>query len=425
MIRAALGAVDAGRLVERALGKSAAFPPDRPLTLIAAGKAASAMAAAAVAFEGVRVADGVVIAPGDAGDQKSPTAATVGERLRMICGGHPIPTSGSEQGGRHAIALAESTPPAGHLLVLLSGGASSLMAVPAAGVSLDDKQRTTDRLLRAGANIHELNTVRKHLSAVKGGWLAAASKAPSWTLAISDVVGDDPSVIGSGPTVADRSTYHDALDVVQRFGGPGVFPAAVVARLASGARGDAQETPKPGDGRLAAAEVSVIGTRFDAMRGAADAARALGYAPLLIEAPVLGEARDAAAEHLRAIERRAAGASRPLSIISSGETTVRVAGPGRGGRNQEFALAAAELMPPLGRCAAASVGTDGIDGPTDAAGAIVDSSTIERAAAARLPHPSTFLRDNNAYRFFEPLGDLIQTGPTGTNVGDLQIFLLA
>jgi glycerate 2-kinase len=345
--------------------------------------------------------------------------------FEVIAGGHPVPTIGSERAGRRALEVAGSLQADETLVVLLSGGASALMAVPAAGVALDDKRATTDRLLRAGADIHALNTVRKHLSAIKGGWLAARAPGACRAFAISDVVGDDLSVIASGPTVADSSTFADAVDVLRRFGEERAYPRAVVARLANGARGDVPETPKPGDPRLARAGSAVIGGRREAMDGAVREAETLGYHVLRIDDPVVGEARIAAPSHLRGVVARAAGVARPACIVSSGETTVRVVGDGKGGRNQEFALAAAAPLAALGgAAAAASAGTDGVDGPTDAAGAIVDATTVERARAAGLS-PETFLDHNNAYAFFAALGDLILTGPTDTNVGDLQIILLA
>jgi hydroxypyruvate reductase len=301
-----------------------------------------------------------------------------------------------------------------------------MMAVPAEGMTLDDKCRTTDRLLKSGADIHDLNTVRKHISAIKGGWLAARAQVPCRTFAISDVVGDDLSVIASGPTVADPTTFEDALGVLRQFGGLDAYPASVVAHLASGRDNAVPETPKPRDRRLAKAFSTVIGGRRDAMNGAVRAAESYGYHVVRIDEPVVGEARTAAVDHLRAAVARVAGAGRPACIVSSGETTVHVTGGGRGGRNQEFALAAAEPLALLGMPAiVASVGTDGIDGPTDAAGAFADSTTAERARAAGVDTPAHHLADNNAYPFFAALGDLIRTGPTHTNVGDLQVILVA
>ena len=373
------------------------------------------MARAALGVLGSRVRSGLVV-----GVESCPMPPP----LEGVAGNHPIPSQASEDAGRRALAIARAVGPDEELLVLLSGGASALMAAPAEGITLDSKSQTTDTLLRAGADIHALNTVRKHVSRIKGGWLAACSPGRCRTLAVSDVVGDDLSVIASGPTVPDHTTFADALDVLRRFGGVDAFPPPVVSHLTQGAAGRRPETPKPGDPRLARAESTVIGGRRDAMIGAADFARARGYGVVVLDAPVVGEAREAARSHLQEVATRARSAGRPLCVVSSGETTVRVSGSGRGGRNQEFALAAADLLLPLGTAVGASIGTDGIDGPTDAAGAVADSTTLTRARAAGL-QPSHFLRDNDAYSFFAALGDLIQTGPTGTNVGDLQIFLVA
>jgi len=375
------------------------------------------MAAAAAGVLGSQIAAGLVIAPAD---------TSVPAPFELIVGGHPTPTAGSERAGRRALELAASCPADAHLLVLISGGASAMMAVPADGVTLEDKRQTTDRLLRAGADIHALNTVRKHLSAIKGGRLAAATPAPCTTLAISDVVGDDLSVIASGPTVPDETSFADALDVLARFGGVEAFPAAVIARLEAGARGATAETPKPGDARLERSSASVIGGRREAMAGAAAAAEARGYHVIRIDDPVIGDARSSAVSHLRVAMALAASAPRPACIVSSGETTVHVTGRGRGGRNQEFALALVGALASVGTPAVfASAGTDGVDGPTDAAGAVADSTTVARARAAGLAHASDYLDDNNAYAYFAALGDLIHTGPTGTNVGDLQVMLIA
>jgi glycerate 2-kinase len=383
--------------------------------VIAAGKAAPAMASAAARHFGPAMRAGLIVAP----------AADPVPGFDVVAGGHPLPTGESEAAGRRALALAASTAAAETLLVLISGGASALMAVPADGVALADKRAATSQLLRAGADITALNTVRKHLSAIKGGWLAAGARAACRTLVVSDVVGDDLSVIASGPTVADASTYADALAVVRRYGGEDAYPPAAIARLRRGAQGDVAETPKPGDPRLERSRTTVVGSRRDAMGGAAAAADALGYHVVRIDDPLVGEARVAAPSHLRATMARAAGVGRPACIVSSGETTVHVVGRGRGGRNQEFALAAAvELAHVDAAAALASVGTDGIDGPTDAAGAIADRSTLARAAGAGLPADRA-LADNNAYACLDAIGDLVHTGPTGTNVGDLQVILLA
>jgi hydroxypyruvate reductase len=340
-----------------------------------------------------------------------------------MTGAHPTPSAASEEAGRRALEFARSGRPDETLLVLLSGGASSLMAVPADGVTLADKARTAELLMRGGASIDELNAVRKHLSAIKGGRLALETRARVSTLAISDVVGDHLSVIGSGPTVGDPSTFADALKALTDRVGLDKCPATVVARLKAGQDGRLPETMKPDDPRLARGEARVIGGRHDAMRGAADEAAKRGYAVRISQPPVQGEARVAA--RARMAEAASTDYERPACLISSGETTVTVRGTGRGGRNQEFALAAADLIARLPAPAAlGSIGTDGVDGPTDAAGALVDSSSSGRAREAHLV-PAAFLDNNDAYAFFERLGDLIHTGPTGTNVGDLQIILLA
>ena len=402
---------------------NALAPPNRVRDLrtvwvIAAGKAAPGMSEGALRCLGDRVAGGVVIAP----PGLSPSSSV----LENVIGGHPIPTTASEVAGRRALAFAEAARPDDTVLVLLSGGASALMAVPADGVTLADKQQTTSVLLKGGADIHALNTVRKHLSAVKGGRLGvAAAHATVRTLVISDVVGDDLSVIASGPTVADATTFDDVMEVLRRFGGEKAFPAAVVSRVQRGAAGRIAETPKPHDVRLARISAEVIGSRWNAMTGAGVAARSLGYEVVQIDDPVVGEARTAGPALVNLARSRVAARRGPVCVVSSGETTVRVTGKGRGGRNQELALAAIDRLGSFNRgVSMASVGTDGVDGPTTAAGAIVDSSSAIRAQRAGLS-PSLFLEDNDAYACFDLLGDLIHTGPTGTNVGDLQVILLA
>jgi len=301
------------------------------------------------------------------------------------------------------------------------------MALPAEGLTLADKQVTSKRLLELGAEIHQLNAVRKHVSGIKGGWLAAANAGSTLTLALSDVVGDDVSSIGSGPTVPDPTTFDEALAVLDEHGGRDRYPAPVVERLMRGAAGDVAETPKPGDRRLARSSARVIGGGWTAVAGARAAAASLGYTVHVVEHPVVGEARTAAHELLHTAARLVRmHPSTPLCIVSAGETTVRTSGSGKGGRNQECALAMARGLDAVGpSVVAASVGTDGIDGPTDAAGAVVDSTTLARAEAADIGPPERYLEEHNSYVFFDELGDLIRTGPTGTNVGDLQVILVS
>jgi glycerate 2-kinase len=412
--------VDAGALVTRALAEPSlvtVLSSAHTVDVIAAGKAAAPMLHAFAASAPRRARTLLGIGPGD-----SPVPGGV----EWVDAGHPVPTDGSVRGARRALDVAARTGPDDVLLVLLSGGGSALMALPAPGLTLEDKQDAVRRLLESGADIYELNTVRKHLSAIKGGLLAAAAPGRTRTLVVSDVVGDDLSVIASGPTVADGSTFEQALAVLDRRGGRAAFPETVVARLEAGLARTVPDTPAPGDARLARAAATVIGPQRGALDDAARAARERGFTVVVLEEPVTGEAREAAAAHVRRVASRVRGVDRPVCVLSSGETTVTVRGRGKGGRNQEFACAAAAHLLQLGpRVVLGSLGTDGIDGPTDAAGAAVDSTTLERAAAAGLPPPETFLLENDTYAYFDALGDLIRTGPTRTNVGDLQITLIA
>jgi len=390
--------------------------------VVAAGKAAAPMADAFVRTYQSRVRD-----------------------LLVAHGSHPVPDAASVDAGVRALALARDAKAKGEtLVVLLSGGASAMMAAPAAGLSLDDKAALTQWMLRSGLPIASINAIRKHVSAIKGGQLAAAAGA-SITYAISDVhspIEDDPAVIGSGPTVADPSTFGDALAALTGIGpasdrGPtGVEPGSnrgqttlaplgVVQYLQRGLRGEVAETPKPGDPRLTGASFVLAGSRRDAMDGAAREAARLGYVVERLAAPTLGHAATAGRAFVEEAQARARRNGRPTCVIASGETTVRLTGKtGVGGRNQELALAAALAMARSGDVALASFGTDGIDGPTGAAGAIVDSSTIPRAQAAGLDASAALAR-HDSHSFFHALGDLIVTGPTATNVGDLQVFLSA
>jgi glycerate-2-kinase len=414
IVGAGIAGVEPGRLVVRALEGDDGIRGTETVRVLCAGKASAAMAAAAAHMLGRRIASGLIVSP-ESIDPPAP--------FEMIAGGHPLPTVESERAGRRALALAESVKPGERLLCLLSGGASALMAVPASGVSLEDKKATTAVLLRAGADITVLNCVRKHLSGIKGGGLARRSVAGCHTLAVSDVVGDDLAVIGSGPGVPDASRYADAISALREFGGLAAYPAAVVERLRAGERGDVPETLKPSDARAARATAAVIGSRRDAMDAASAAARRLGYDVVRVDRPIVGEARRAGIDYVREVSERIASPDARVCIVSSGETTVRVTGTGRGGRNQEFALAAAGELAGFGPgVVLASVGTDGIDGPTDAAGAVADGGTIERARRLGLD-PVDALHRNDSYPFFEALGDLVVTGRTGTNVGDLQILL--
>ncbi len=417
-MRAAIDGVDAGGLVRRALADADVIAPLQraaAVDVIAAGKASAVMLNAFAASTAVPLRRMLGIGPAQ------PVLVPAGAVWQDA--GHPLPNDGSVAGATRAIEIARTVSAKDLLVVLLSGGGSALMTLPAPGISLAEKQLTARTLMEHSADIYELNTVRKHLSAIKGGQLAAATRGSVLTLAVSDVVGDDLSVIASGPTVADESTFAQALEILRVRGGLAAYPAAVVERLRQGAAGAQPETPASGDARLARSTARVIGPQRGAIEGAESAARRLGYHVHIVPEPVTGEARESAVAHVERVAASARSMPRPLCVISAGETTVTVRGRGKGGRNQEFALALAPVLRTLGdHVAATSIGTDGIDGPTDAAGAIVDSLTLTRAQAAGLT-PGDFLNDNNPYAFFERLNDLIKTGPTATNVGDLQVIL--
>lgn len=384
-----------------------------PLSVIAAGKAAGSMVSALALHSDLDIRRAFAVA--------THGAAGMPASIEFREASHPRPDARSVAAGARALDIANSVAADGCLLVLLSGGASSLLAVPAEGLTLEDKQCVTDALLRGGADIQALNTVRKHLSGIKGGRLAAACRGTTVTIAISDVIGDDLAVIGSGPAVADPTTWNDAAEQLARY--MPEPPAAVRAAIARGVAGALPDTPKAGDPRLARASARVIASRRDAMNGARDEALRLGYAVRVLDDAVSGDARGSAGRWFERVSRELRDLSRPACVISSGETTVTVKGGGKGGRNQEFALALARLLPPHQNVAAASVGTDGIDGPTDAAGALVDATTVARAAGATLAPPEEYLDANDSYAFFDRLNDLIRTGPTDTNVGDLQVLL--
>ena len=371
------------------------------------------MADTFAAIAGDQVKDGIVIG--------THLPIVLPAQLQWIPSSHPLPDERSVAAGRRALEVARGTEPGDTLVVLLSGGASALMAVPAGDLTLEDKRTAVNALLKAGADITALNTIRKHLSAVKGGRLAATASGPTVCLAISDVVGDDLSVIGSGPTVPDPSTYRDAWNYIDRLDVEGLLTQPARNYLRAGLEGKIAETPKAGDERFERCVTRVIGGRFNAMTGAAEAARSLGYQVVTSEEPIVGDARTMGPVVLERARALTAGRTGPTAVIASGETTVKVVGKGRGGRNQEIALSVAKaLAGDRDDVSLGSVGTDGIDGPTDAAGAFVDRTTIQRAHLQSLD-ADAYLADNNAYAFFQSLNDLIITGPSTTNVGDLQI----
>ena len=385
--------------------------PEGRVVVVGAGKAAAAMAKAVeTAWEGD--IDGLVVTRYQHG---LPCRS-----IEVVEAAHPVPDAQGQEAARRILAKVQGLKSDDLVLCLISGGASALLAVPGPGLTLADKQAVNKALLKSGANIAEMNCVRKHLSAIKGGRLAAAAHpAKVVTLLISDVPGDEPSVIGSGPTIADPSTREDAIAVFAKYGIE--MPPAVKAYL----QNPACETPKPGDARLAGGEIRMLGTPQHALEAAAKVAAAAGYRPLIL-GDLEGEARDVALVHAgiaRQVARHGQPAPAPLALISGGETTVTVRGKGRGGRNAEFLLALAVALGGHPGIFAAAGDSDGIDGTEDNAGAILTPDSVARAADKGLS-AKAMLADNDGYGFFSALGDLIVTGPTRTNVNDIRVILV-
>lgn len=388
-------------------------PPPRGRTaVLGAGKAAAAMAQAVEAHWSAPLSGLVVTRYGH---------GVPCERIEVVEAAHPVPDDSGRKAARRILEEASALGAGDLALCLLSGGASALLALPAPGLTLEDKQATSRALLRSGATITEMNCVRKHLSAVKGGRLAAAcAPAAVHTLAISDVPGDDPSTIGSGPTVADATTFADARAVIRRYE---IRAPKSVRDFLERAEG---ETPKPGDPRLAGVCTTIVAGAHDALAAAAHRAQRLGLHPVLLGDSIEGEAREVARDHAaaaRRVARQGRPASEPTVLLSGGETTVAVHGPGRGGRNTEFLLALALALDGHPRVHALAADTDGIDGTESNAGAVVGPDTLARAAAAGLD-AEAFLERNDAFSFFEALGDLVTTGPTRTNVNDFRAVLV-
>lgn len=340
-------------------------------------------------------------------------------KIEMIEASHPVPDERGRAAAGRMLEIVRAAKADDLVLCLMSGGASALLVLPAAGVALADKQAATRAMLKSGATIHEINCVRKHLSAIKGGRLAAATSARVLTLAISDVVGDDPSVIGSGPTVPDPSTFADARAILAKYR---IEPApAVKAHLEAAA----EESPKPGDPRLARAEYRLVATPKDALAAAAAKARELGLEPIVLGESLEGEARTVGAEHAALARRIAADANqkKPAVILSGGELTVTIAGRGSGGPSTEYLLGMALALKGARGIHALAADTDGIDGSEDNAGAFIGPETLARARDYALD-PSACLSANDAYSFFRALGNLLVTGPTFTNVNDFRAIMV-
>jgi hydroxypyruvate reductase len=380
------------------------------------------MAAALYDILGERLTGGLAVTKYEHRDSSLDTGS-----VEIVEAGHPLPDEAGVVGTQQIADLLARTSARDLVLAIISGGGSALMTLPAPGLSLADLQGTTDLLLRCGATIVELNAVRKHLSQVKGGGLARlAAPAPVASLVLSDVVGDPLDVIASGPLSPDTSTFGDAWTVLEHYELVDLVPTPVRQRLRTGLEGDLPDTPKPGDALFQHVHNVLVGSNRQAAEAAAAAAEEQGFNTIFLSTFVEGEAREVArvaaglAKELVASDRPV---PRPACLVWGGETTVTIRGEGKGGRNQELALAAAMAMDGLPGILLVALGTDGTDGPTDAAGAVVTGETVARARSLGLD-PAAYLARNDAYHFFQALGDLILTGPTGTNVNDL-LFIFA
>lgn len=390
------------------------------IRIIGTGKAAAAMAQTLEELLGDRLDSGLVIVKYD---HTAPL-----HTVRMIEASHPVPDENGCKGACEILAMAQAAGSHDLVFCLISGGGSALLPLPGDGLTLADKQAASGVLLSCGASIHEMNTIRKHLSAIKGGRLAAAVyPAELCTLILSDVVGDDLDIIASGPTVPDPGTFQDAMAIIERYDIASALPEAVCRYLSRGVAGHIPESPKALASCFERTQHLIVGSNRQCLQAAYHEATSRGYHSLVLSSLMEGETRDVARVHgAMAREVLASGApvTSPACLISGGETTVTIKGDGRGGRNQEFVLAAA--LDIEGACEAVilSAGTDGTDGPTDAAGAIADGHTTARARSLGVD-PRRHLMENDAYPFFEGLGDLLMTGPTNTNVMDLRLVLVA
>ncbi len=389
----------------------------RQVVVVGAGKASGRMARAVEETLGDRVKNGLVVVKyGHSCQTKA---------IRIQEARHPLPDQRCVRAARAILELIKPLTPEDLLIVLISGGASSLLSLPATGLSLSDKQKTTDLLLRSGASIQEINSVRKHISAIKGGRLAAASHGTMISLILSDVLGDDLSVIGSGPTAPDITTFHSVKAILQRYGLWKAISESVRNHVTLGEKGRIPETPKPGSLRFAAVQNEIIGNNILIVDKVSQKARKLGFHTMVLTTTLQGEAREVG-KVVGALAQEVHGSGqpipRPACLLFGGELTVTIRGQGKGGRAQEFALSAATAIEKLPNVWIAGFGTDGTDGPTDAAGAVVDGQTIQRASKMGID-PIKTLASHDSYTFFKKVGGHIITGPTGTNVNDLYILL--
>lgn len=388
------------------------------IIVVGMGKATALMAKAVDEILGDRITDGcVVVKYGYTTDLKA---------IRIMEAGHPLPDENGLKGAQEIAGLVENAGEKDLIIFLISGGGSALLPLPADGVGFAEKQGVTKQLLECGADIQEVNTIRKHISKVKGGQLARlAYPATIVSLILSDVVGDRLDTIASGPTVPDNTTFAEAQEIVRKYNLANKIPDSVRRRIESGAKGEIEDTPKHGDKIFGKTYNLIVGSNFIALKAIEEKARAIGYSTLILSSSIEGEARDVA-KVLAAIAKEVTNSAHPVQIpaciISGGETTVTIKGEGKGGRNQELGLAAAIALAGIENVVLLSAGTDGTDGPTDAAGAIIDGQTVSRAQKTGI-NPNESLQNNDSYDFLKATGDLLVTGPTNTNVMDVQIIL--
>lgn len=387
--------------------------------VVGAGKASAAMAKPIEGILGDRIkASAVNVKYGHAVQLKI---------IRVNEAGHPVPDEAGLKGTKQIIQLLQQTGEKDLVICLISGAGSALLPYPAQGLTLENKQKVTKHLLEVGATIHEINAVRKHISKVKGGQLARLVYPSTLiSLILSDVIGDKLDSIASGPTAPDTSTFSDCLHILDKYNIRQEIPAAVLEHLERGAKGEIKETSKADDPAFKKTQNVIIGSNILAVKAAKKKAQELKYHSLVLSSFIEGETREVAKVHssiAKEILSTGSPVPRPACVISGGETTVTIRGKGLGGRNQEFALAAAIEIDGLEDVVILSGGTDGTDGPTDAAGALADGKTVRRAKAQGLD-AEYHLRENDSYHFFEPLGDLLITGPTYTNVMDLQLVIV-
>ena len=429
IFEAGLQAVDPVEAIKRhtRLEKDLLFIGDRQFNLkdydrilvVGAGKAAAPMAKTVEDFLGERISNGVVVVKDEHGLPL--------KKIKVCEASHPVPDKRGVKGTEEILSLVEQSSERDLIICLISGGGSALLIAPVQEISLEDKQNATKLLLACGATIHEINTVRKHLSRAKGGRLAQmANPATITSLILSDVVGDDLDVIASGPTVPDSSTFKDAEQILKGYRIWDQLASSVRNHIEKGASGKVEDTPKSDNAAFLQCSQVLVGTNLLALKAAGKAAEKLGYRPLILSSKVEGEAREVAKFYTavaKEIRESAYPIEPPVCVLAGGETTVTLQGDGLGGRNQEFALASALAIEGLDKVIVLSGGTDGTDGPTDAAGAIADGTTVARGRESGLD-PKDFLQRNDSYNFFQKLDGLVMTGPTRTNVMDIYMLLV-